>query len=99
MESTFDDGGESIGTEARSGKAGDGPRGRTLVRAKRTLAGGSDRVQRHARRAIDAGDSYVRDNPWQAVGIGATAGLIVGLLVARRYSRKPAGLADQGALQ
>jgi len=29
-------------------------------------------------------DAYVRDNPWQAVGLAAAAGLIVGLLVSRR---------------
>ncbi|CNC61973.1 hypothetical protein B7R74_16860 [Yersinia pseudotuberculosis] len=29
-------------------------------------------------------DDYVRQNPWCSVGIGATVGLIVGLLVARR---------------
>lgn len=29
-------------------------------------------------------DDYVRQNPWCSVGIGATIGLIVGLLVARR---------------
>jgi ElaB/YqjD/DUF883 family membrane-anchored ribosome-binding protein len=124
MESTFDDSGQTIGTEAKTGKtpAGDAPRGRSgsgqeignltadvqdlwsrlahvadpeiarlrakvgrsLVRAKRTLTGGTDRVQRHAKNVMTAGDSYVRDNPWQAVGIAAAAGLVVGLLVARR---------------
>jgi len=58
--------------------------GRSLVRAKRTLADGTDRVQRRAKSAMTAGDSYVRDNPWQSVGIAAAAGLVVGLLVARR---------------
>jgi ElaB/YqjD/DUF883 family membrane-anchored ribosome-binding protein len=32
------------------------------------------------------GDLYVRDNPWQAVSIAAAAGLVVGVLVARRAS-------------
>jgi ElaB/YqjD/DUF883 family membrane-anchored ribosome-binding protein len=27
---------------------------------------------------------YVRDNPWQAIGIAAAAGLVVGVLLARR---------------
>ncbi|MFI4891658.1 MAG: hypothetical protein ACHQIL_14100 [Steroidobacterales bacterium] len=27
---------------------------------------------------------YVRDNPWQALGIAAAAGLVIGVLVARR---------------
>lgn len=29
-------------------------------------------------------DKYVRKNPWQAVGIAAAAGLIVGLMISRR---------------
>jgi len=35
----------------------------------------------------DAGahaDDYVRSNPWPAIGIGALAGLVVGILLARR---------------
>lgn len=51
---------------------------------KQTLADGSARVQRNARHALSAGDSYVRDQPWQAVGIAAAAGLVLGFVVARR---------------
>ena len=29
-------------------------------------------------------DDYVRDNPWQAVGIAAVAGLVLGILISRR---------------
>ena len=29
-------------------------------------------------------DEYVRDNPWQAVGVAAGIGLVIGLLVGRR---------------
>jgi ElaB protein len=38
-------------------------------------------------RAIDtakATDDYVRGNPWQAVGIGAAAGVVLGFLLATR---------------
>jgi ElaB/YqjD/DUF883 family membrane-anchored ribosome-binding protein len=55
-----------------------------IAAAKQTFADGSDSVQRGARRALDAGDGYVREQPWQAVGIAAAAGLVVGYLVARR---------------
>jgi len=55
-----------------------------LTAAKKALVDGTDRVQRHAKNAMSAGDSYVRDQPWQAVGIAAVAGLVVGFLVARR---------------
>ena len=59
---------------------------RALATAKRTLADGTDRVQRQAKNAMTVGDLYVRDRPWQAVGIAAAAGLVVGFLVARRAS-------------
>ena len=58
--------------------------GRALTSAKRVLADGTDQVQRHAKNAMTAGDGYVREQPWQAVGIAAAAGLLVGFLVARR---------------
>jgi ElaB/YqjD/DUF883 family membrane-anchored ribosome-binding protein len=32
----------------------------------------------------DTTDSYVRQKPWQAVGIAAAAGVVVGALLARR---------------
>ncbi len=57
---------------------------RGLATAKRTLADGADRVRRHAKDVVTAGDGYVRDQPWQAVGIAAAVGLVVGYLVARR---------------
>jgi ElaB/YqjD/DUF883 family membrane-anchored ribosome-binding protein len=57
---------------------------RRLATAKKTLADGTDRVRRHAKDVMTAGDSYVRDRPWQTVGIAAAAGLVVGFLVARR---------------
>jgi ElaB/YqjD/DUF883 family membrane-anchored ribosome-binding protein len=60
---------------------------RGLATAKKTLADGTDRVQRHAKDALTAGDGYVRDRPWQAVGVAAAVGLVVGILVARRSSR------------
>jgi ElaB/YqjD/DUF883 family membrane-anchored ribosome-binding protein len=36
------------------------------------------------RELAESADSYVRKNPWQAVGIAAAAGLVVGLLITRR---------------
>jgi ElaB/YqjD/DUF883 family membrane-anchored ribosome-binding protein len=34
--------------------------------------------------AAKAADGYVHENPWGAVGIAAAAGLLVGVLIARR---------------
>jgi len=33
---------------------------------------------------IAAIEGYVHDNPWSAVGVAATAGLLMGILVAKR---------------
>ncbi|HET9952307.1 MAG TPA: DUF883 family protein [Candidatus Eisenbacteria bacterium] len=34
--------------------------------------------------AVKAADEYVHEHPWGAVGIAAAAGLLVGVLIARR---------------
>jgi ElaB/YqjD/DUF883 family membrane-anchored ribosome-binding protein len=60
---------------------------RGLATAKKTLADGTDRVQRQAKDILTTGDGYVRDRPWQAVGVAAVVGLFLGILVARRSSR------------
>lgn len=36
------------------------------------------------RQAAQATDGYVHERPWQAIGIGAAVGVLVGLLIARR---------------
>lgn len=55
-----------------------------MASAKTALADGTAQVQRQAREAAAAGDDYVRTQPWQAVGIAAAAGLLVGFLAGRR---------------
>ena len=37
-----------------------------------------------AKAAAEATDNYVHENPWQAVGIAAGVGLVMGLLIGRR---------------
>ena len=37
-----------------------------------------------AKAAALAADDYVHENPWQAVGIAAAAGVVLGLLISRR---------------
>ena len=37
-----------------------------------------------AKAAADDANRYVRDNPWQSIGIAAAAGLVVGLILGRR---------------
>jgi ElaB/YqjD/DUF883 family membrane-anchored ribosome-binding protein len=52
--------------------------------AKKSIAEGVGQVQGQANQALEAGDRYVRNQPWEAIGIAALAGLAVGFLVARR---------------
>jgi ElaB/YqjD/DUF883 family membrane-anchored ribosome-binding protein len=56
----------------------------SLRQAKQRLSSIEDEALRRAREVADATDEYVRDNPWQSVGIAAGVGLLVGLLLTRR---------------
>jgi ElaB/YqjD/DUF883 family membrane-anchored ribosome-binding protein len=56
----------------------------TVVTTKKAISEGADQVQRQAKEALEAGDRYVRDQPWEAIGIAAVAGLAIGFLVGRR---------------
>ncbi|WP_368541780.1 stress response protein ElaB [Enterobacter soli] len=44
----------------------------------------SDTYYYRAKRAVYRTDDYVHEKPWQGIGIGAAAGLVLGLLLARR---------------
>ena len=55
-----------------------------LRTAKLRLQEMQDDAVDRARAAARATDEYVRDNPWQAIGIGAAIGFLVGLVVSRR---------------
>jgi ElaB/YqjD/DUF883 family membrane-anchored ribosome-binding protein len=55
-----------------------------LLQAKLHLQEMQGAAVDNARAAARATDDYVRDNPWQAVGIAAAIGLLVGLAVSRR---------------
>lgn len=41
-------------------------------------------VASQARQAVSGTDSYVHRRPWQAIGIGAAFGMLLGLVLARR---------------
>ena len=56
----------------------------TVATTKRAISDGTEQVQRQAKDAFEASDRYVRDQPWEAIGIAALAGLAIGLLVGRR---------------
>jgi ElaB/YqjD/DUF883 family membrane-anchored ribosome-binding protein len=57
---------------------------RTLTSAKADLIRLEETVVAKTKEAAKATDDYVQENPWKAVGIGATVGLLVGLLISRK---------------
>lgn len=56
----------------------------SIRNARERISTAHDEVIAHTREAVQQADTYVRKNPWQAVGIAALAGLIVGLVAGRR---------------
>ena len=55
-----------------------------LAAAKSALSDGASQVRTQARQVGKNTDDYVRDNPWQVVGIAALIGVAVGILASRR---------------
>jgi ElaB/YqjD/DUF883 family membrane-anchored ribosome-binding protein len=56
----------------------------SVRQAKQRLAGLEEEALAKARAIANDADKYVRDKPWQAVGIAAGVGLVLGLLIGRR---------------
>jgi len=56
----------------------------SLATAKVKLGDAEQVLREKTKQAAKATDDYVRDNPWQAVGIAAMAGLVLGILISRR---------------
>ena len=56
----------------------------SVSHAKERLTGLDEHALESAETLASDADSFVRGNPWQAVGIAAGIGLVLGLLAARR---------------
>jgi len=56
----------------------------SLATAKVKLGEAERAAVARAKEAARATDDYVHDNPWQAVGIAAGIGVLLGLLIGRR---------------
>jgi ElaB/YqjD/DUF883 family membrane-anchored ribosome-binding protein len=80
-ESWLRNGSQMTGEELQAAKA---KFERTLSSAKADLIRLEETVVAKTKEAAKATDEYVQENPWKAVGIGAAAGLLVGLLISRR---------------
>jgi ElaB/YqjD/DUF883 family membrane-anchored ribosome-binding protein len=56
----------------------------SLQQARARLSELEQEAYKRAQEVADATEGYVRENPWQSVGIAAGVGLLVGLLLSRR---------------
>lgn len=56
----------------------------SLRQARERLTVIEKEALQHAREVADATEEYVRENPWQSVGIAAGIGLVLGILISRR---------------
>jgi ElaB/YqjD/DUF883 family membrane-anchored ribosome-binding protein len=56
----------------------------SLKTAKARIAEEGKEVMDKAKSAAKSTDEFVRAHPWKAVGIGALAGFVFGLLISRR---------------
>ena len=56
----------------------------SLKAARARIAEEGEAVVARAKFAAKTADDFVKENPWQAVGIGALAGLVIGILISRR---------------
>jgi ElaB/YqjD/DUF883 family membrane-anchored ribosome-binding protein len=55
-----------------------------VAATKRTLVARLDQVRRQASDTVEASDRYVRQQPWQAIGLAAVSGVVIGLLLGRQ---------------
>ncbi|PIJ50088.1 protein ElaB [Erwinia sp. OLTSP20] len=57
---------------------------KTLSNVKNRVSNASDNYYVRARQAVYRADDYVHEKPWHGIGVGATVGLVLGLLLSRR---------------
>jgi ElaB/YqjD/DUF883 family membrane-anchored ribosome-binding protein len=57
---------------------------RAVEATKQSLADSADTLRHQAQNIAATADDYVHESPWQAIGIAALVGAVVGILAARR---------------
>lgn len=57
---------------------------RAVDATKQSLSDSADSIRRQAQNVANTADDYVRESPWQAIGIAALVGAVVGILATRR---------------
>jgi ElaB/YqjD/DUF883 family membrane-anchored ribosome-binding protein len=58
--------------------------GERIDSAKKSMDEMGKEITERTRYAVKTTDNYVHENPWQAIGIGAALGILVGVVVSRR---------------
>ena len=56
----------------------------SLQTAKANLVKAEEAIALRAKEAARATDDYVRQHPWESIGVGAGIGFLIGLLLSRR---------------
>ena len=56
----------------------------TIRDARERISDLEENAMARGRQAVKRTDEYVHDNPWQAIGIAGTVGLLMGMLISRR---------------
>jgi ElaB/YqjD/DUF883 family membrane-anchored ribosome-binding protein len=56
----------------------------SISAVKQTIFDRAGQVQRRTQQALEAGDNYVRQRPWEAIGVASAAGLAIGFMLGRR---------------
>ncbi len=74
-------------TANQTGEAASAARSRiqqSLHTVKSRMAEADAALMERTRQAAKVTDQYVHENPWQSIGVAACAGIVVGMLIARR---------------
>jgi ElaB/YqjD/DUF883 family membrane-anchored ribosome-binding protein len=56
----------------------------TIKQARSRIDSVEDDALRRAKELASSADGYVRENPWQAIGVAAGIGLLLGLVLSKR---------------
>src|SRR5690242_21185786 len=56
----------------------------TIKQARTRIDSVEDDALRRAKELASTADGYVRENPWQAIGVAAGVGLLLGLFLSKR---------------
>jgi ElaB/YqjD/DUF883 family membrane-anchored ribosome-binding protein len=75
---------KSFGSDVKEEGEAARKKAESLLKETRARLQGRTRVKQAACDAVGCADTYVRDKPWQSVGISAAVGIFIGALLASR---------------